>query len=748
MEINNSAQALDGTAPDFPDELIEDFIDGTRRAEDWWDAMVDAPIGQWRQSLTMRGGTERVKYFTSIGMANQGGIITGDNKTKLRQFNIRSNIDVSVTESLDIGFDLTARKKLTDTPQGGAGGEFGYAVSTSPLQEAFLGGDTRYPAEGWSQLNPLARVRNPGYKNFENNLYSGILRANWDLPWIKGLSLGGFASFVDVKWYEKSFNWTWEFFEYNPDGEIIKKQSRTVEEIGLRENFRQSQRATLNAKLAYQTSINDVHNISAFVAYEQEEYDENYFWTQRLGYDSPFIDQLFAGSTDRSNFNNSGAASESARQNYFGRVTYDFKRKYLFGLNFRYDGSPIFPEETRFGFFPGVSAGWLISEEEFMGGNAFSNLKLRASWGQTGNDRVDPFQYIARFGYAPGWVVNGMDQRGIAALTTPNPEITWEVTENTNIGLEVGFLQDRLNFEIDVFKTKTSDILGTRQASIPQYTGLELPDENIGEMENRGFEFVSSYRQTAGDWTFSVSGNVGYQENKIIYFDEVPPAEEYQKLEGFPLGSGLVYKAVGIYRTQDDLDNNVNYNNAGLGDLIFADLNDDGLINGNDRYMSDITDFPTYQYGINLGANYKGFDLDILFAGQGGGKWRLWNGFSSAANGNGLKYVANNSYTLENTDAELPRVRPTGLGASNSDFWYVDSNWLRLRSLELGYSLPSELLSKVKIQGVRVYFSGENLFLVYNSLDKYQKGDPMWNNGVGADYPNMRTLNFGLNLTF
>ena len=748
MNINNSSRALDGTAPDFPDELIADFENGTRQSEDWWDAIIDPPVNQWRQSLTMRGGTDNVKYFTSIGMANQGGIIVGDDKTKLKQYNIRSNIDVAVTKSLDIGFDITARQKDTQTPQQGAGGNFGFAVSTSPLREAFIDGDHRYPSEGWSHLNPVARVKSPGYRKYKTNVFGATLRADWNLPWVKGLSLGGFASIVKAENHYKEFNYLWPYYEKNTEGVIVEKTSRSVEDIGLREDFWQDNRVTLNAKLAYETTINERHNLSAFVAYEQMEYDSAGFWAQRLGYDSPKIDYLFAGSENRSNWNNSGAASESARQNYFGRISYDFNRKYLFGFNFRYDGSPIFPKETRFGFFPGVSAGWLISEESFMGGNTFSNLKLRASWGQTGNDRVRPFQYIGVYEYSDGYVVNGNDERGIAAATTPNPDITWEVSENTNLGLEVGILQDRLSFELDVFKITTSNILGKRQSSIPRYTGLELPDENIGEMENKGFEFQTSYQQIFGDWTFRASGNISSQKNKIIYFDEVPQSEEYQKLEGMPVNSELVYKSIGIYRTQDDIDNNVNYNNAGLGELIFADLNDDGLINGNDQYMADLTPFPKYQYGISFGANYKGFDLDMLFFGQGGGMWRMSNGFDSGAGGNGLDYVANNSYTLENTTAELPRIRPTGTANENNDFWYIESNWLRLKALELGYSFPSELLSKAKIQGLRIYFSGENLFLIYNSLSKYKNGDPQWNSGNGGDYPNMRALNFGINLTF
>ncbi|MEX2592922.1 MAG: SusC/RagA family TonB-linked outer membrane protein [Anditalea sp.] len=387
LNVLNRNRALDGASPDFPDELIASFRNGERRPEDWWDALVDPPAKLTRHSLTMRGGSERVRYFTSIGTVSQGGILRADDITKLKQYNARANLDVSVTDNLEVGLDLSLRQKFTQTPQGGSGA-IGAFASTSPLQEAYIGGDFRYPGEGWAHLNPAARLRSPGYRRFTNDVASGTFRYKYNMPFLEGLSLEGFASIIKTFNYNKAFDYIWEYYERNSAGEIVKKPSRSVEDIGLREDFSQSTRITLNTKLGYETILNQVHKISAFVAYEQMEYDDNFFWAQRLGYDSPQIDQLFAGSENRSNWNNNGGASISARQNYFGRVSYDFSNKYLFGLNFRYDGSPIFPKETRWGFFPGVSAGWVVSNESFISEDFFSNFKLRASWGQLGNDRV------------------------------------------------------------------------------------------------------------------------------------------------------------------------------------------------------------------------------------------------------------------------------------------------------------------------------------------------------------------------
>ncbi len=763
MKVLNDRRALEGTPPDFPDALVEAFRSGQRRPENWWDALIGPPVRQTRYSLTMRGGSDRVRYFVSLGTASQGGILRGDDKSKLRQYNVRSNIDVTVTKDFEVGLDISIREKSTQTPQGGAGGEVGSLASTSPLQEAYIGGDYRYPGEGWSHLNPAARVLSPGYRKYKADVASGTLRAKYNIPFVDGLALDGFLSIVKTIDYTKQFNYVWPYYERAPDGSVVQKQSRSVEDIGLREDFKQSLRTTGNVKLSYTRAFAKDHKVTAFVAYEQMSYDDNNFWAQRLGYDSPLIDQLFAGTTNRLNWNTDGRATESARQNFFGRVSYDFKEKYLFGFSARYDGSPIFPKETRFGFFPQVSAGWVISNEAFIPKNVVSNLKLRASWGRLGNDRVDPFQYIAAYGYDAGWVVNGVDARGIAVKSTPNPNITWEVSEKTDVGLEAAFLDNRLTFEVDLFKTKTSNILGRRQASIPSYTGLILPDENIGKMNSQGIEFQAGYRHNFSNLTLRVNGNVSYNQNKIIYFDETPQAEPYQKLEGMPFGSRLVYKAIGIYRTQQDLDNSVKYPGAMLGGLIFADLNNDGLIDSNDRYMFNTTNntardpitgldvttiFPSTQYGLSVGLNYKDFDLTMLLQGQSGAKMRLNNAFNSGAGGNGLRYVALNSYSKENVNAELPMIAPTGVANSESDFYFHTATWMRMKNIQLGYTLPKTLLSKARITALRVYVSGDNTFMIFNTLKKFGNGDPEFLSGNGGVYPNMKTLSFGVNLTF
>jgi TonB-linked SusC/RagA family outer membrane protein len=273
MKVLNDRRALEGQTPDFPQALIDAFRSGERRAENWYDALVDAPAPQNRQSLTMRGGTDRIRYFLSLGTAGQKGILRGDDKTSLRQYNVRSNIDVTVFDGFEVGLDLTYRQKNTETPQGSPGGDIGYFASTSPLQEAYIDGDYRYPGEGWSHSNPAARLLSPGYRRYKVDVASGTIRFKYNIPFVTGLALDGFASFIKTMNYNKVFNYTWFYYERgaNP-GEVIKRQSRTIEDIGLREDFSQSVRTTQNIKLSYNTTIAGDHKINAFVAYEQMEY--------------------------------------------------------------------------------------------------------------------------------------------------------------------------------------------------------------------------------------------------------------------------------------------------------------------------------------------------------------------------------------------------------------------------------------------------------------------------------------------
>lgn len=469
-----------------------------------------------------------------------------------------------------------------------------------------------------------------------------------------------------------------------------------------------------------------------------------------MRYESDAIDQLYAGSSNTANQSNDGNRTETARQNYFGRLAYTYNDKYMAQFHFRYDGSYKFPENKRWGFFPGVSLGWRISEESFMStSEIISNLKLRGSWGQLGNDRVDPFQYLTTYRYGTSSsttsVLGGNNAITLIPGVSPNPNITWETKTTVNVGLDGGLFADRLTFEFDVFWEKRNDILAQRNVTVPEYTGIVLPMENIGKVNNRGFEAQVMYRNTIGEVTFNVGGNVTYARSKVIFIDEGDTyPERYQKAEGHPVGSQLAYDYLGVYRTQEDLDTYPGLNGvANLGDPIYRDVNEDGLVTNADQIRIDRSNIPQVQYGINLGAQYKGFDLSVLFQGQGRVYQYLRYSFSNG--NNGLEYFLENAWSEENPDASLPAINRGN--SVLSTLWLRNVSFLRLKNIELGYTLPKDIVSKVGIQNLRVYCNGYNL-LTFDKLKKDGLTDPESVNIEGWQFPHTKSINFGLNLTF
>ncbi|RZL10954.1 MAG: SusC/RagA family TonB-linked outer membrane protein, partial [Hymenobacter sp.] len=485
----------------------------------------------------------------------------------------------------------------------------------------------------------------------------------------------------------------------------------------LQQTFIRTQSLTLNSKINYERTFGQ-HNLSAFVAYEQNQTRADNFLARRNGFESPQIDQLFAGS--QTNQVTNGSASQGARQNYFGRVSYGYQDKYLAQVYFRYDGSQIFPEGRRFGFFPGASLGWRISEESFLKNNpVVSNLKLRASLGQLGNDRVAQYQFLNIFTFGNGYVINGQDVLALNPGVAANPNITWEKQTNLDIGIEAGFFKNRLTFEGDFFYNKRTDILAARNVTVPQYTGLTLPSENIGRVDNRGFDAQLTYRTSWHGARFNISGNVTYARNKVVFIDEGNVfRESYQKLEGQPLGSLLVYDVTGIYQTSDQLTTIPGLAGSRVGDLIYRDVNGDGVVNSDDRIRLDRNATPQLQYGLNLGAEFKGFDLTALFQGQAQAVQEITYNFSLGSNG--PDYFLANAWTPTNTGASLPRI---GRSKLTNNLWVRDVSFVRLKNVELGYTLPRTLLSKVGVQTLRFYVNGYNL-LTFDSLKKDGLPDP------------------------
>ncbi|NLA49482.1 MAG: SusC/RagA family TonB-linked outer membrane protein [Bacteroidales bacterium] len=515
------------------------------------------------------------------------------------------------------------------------------------------------------------------------------------------------------------------------------------------ERFSQATQMLLNTQLNYDKTINR-HKIGLMAGFEQMQFENNYFTAARTDYPSTALPQLFAGSSDKQKQSNNGSAGKTSRMNYFGRATYDYAEKYLVQLLFRYDGSPNFPENKRWGFFPGISLGWRISEESFMSDFSFlDNLKIRASYGEMGNDRVSAFQYLTSYQYGSNYVIGNVDVIGLVQSGVPNPNITWEISKSTNIGMESTMWNGLLGIELDLFKSKRSNILTKRTVIIPDYTGLTLPDENIGIVENKGIELQLSHRKTVNRITYSVKGNFSFARNKVIFADEAPAAEEYQKATGLPIGSALYYEAIGIFKSIEEIASYPHLPGTRPGDIKYKNNNSDDVLNDRDRIRIDKTATPEIIYGINANIKYTSFDLTVLLQGQENASVFLGGYFPmmSYSLGNFVKWRAEDRWSLTNIDATQPRgsVETSNNNTLASTHWLMDAGFLRLKNVELGYNLPESIRQKTGIKDLRVYVSAHNLLILYDHM-KALGFDP-----ETSDYwyyPQQRTFNIGINLTF
>ena len=749
----NEVQTRTGATPIYSANDLANFQSPNFATTDWWREVYDRQSAQKRYNLSLRGGTEKARYFLSLGTTQQEGVIKTDKSTDVSQYNFRSNIDVQATDRIDVALNLAGRLEERQWYGASSFDVLQNTAKANPLDPVYRDGKL---FAGIGRFNPLAFVQEEGGYNRQNNtLFNGTLSVKYKIPQIEGLSVSAQGSVDFTQNFHKNYlRPLTQYVEDPTDNTKLIEQKIGSPVFKVEEAYWRQRLLTFTSRIEYANTFKN-HSISAFIGYEESRTKNNFSNLSRQDGLLELTDQLSSGDTE--NQTTAGGAGTTARQSYLGRLSYDFSKKYFTEFQFRYDGSFNFAKDKRFGFFPTVSVGWRVSEENFLkDSQTISNLKLKGTWGQLGNDRVPAFQFLNRFGSNGTFPIGGGNVPVITTIGPDgNPNITWETAESLNLGVEAGFFKNKLTLEVNVFKEDRKDILTPRNATVPNFTGITLPDENLGITKNKGFEAVLGYRTQIGKVNFNIEGNVAYSKNKLVFQDAVEPAEEYQNLEGRPIGTRLIYNAIGIYRTQTDLDNNPGLPGASLGDLIYADTNEDGTIDANDRIAFEKTAIPEMQFGLNLGAQYKGFDLSVLLQGQTNANIETRAIFSGASNSQNVpEYFLNNAYTTLTPNASLPRIGDTQSqlngydGAANaSTFWQRDASFVRLKNVELAYNLPSDVMSKIGVNSLRIYISGTNLI----TLDKLKKdglADPEQVSELGWAIPHQKLFNLGLNVTF
>lgn len=716
----------------------------------------------WQQqhSLTASGGGDKMRYFVGLGYVNQdalyGDTRTGKSSSGFKRYNARINLDAEIIKDyLNLSADIAYRQEDRNSISGSTADVFNNMFRNPQTDPGrFPDGKLGKVSLGY---NPIGLVTDGGWVKDRKSTLNTRLMLDLKVPGVEGLSLKGIFS------YDKMFNtvkrWTTpvNFYVWNKITQSYDGSSPNREGAELKQSFAQDQNITMELQASYNKMIAQKHQLGALFVFTASEGNDENFWASRTKYRIYSIQQLFAG-PDKDK-DNDGSASETGKLGSVFRLTYNYMEKYMVEANGRLDGSEKFPKSKRFGFFPSFSVAWRISEEPWM--KPFSdflhNLKLRASWGKAGTDNIGRFQYMSA--YAPnGDAVFGGGNPEIAPGYTesrfPNPDITWETSEMFNAGVDATLWNGLLGLEADFFYKKTSHILRER-TDMPGIVGYKLPAANVGKVDNRGIDMNITHSNQVKEFRYSIIGNLTWARNKVIDLLEPSGTRNNPRLRstGHSMNQYFGYEALGIFQTDEEADNwaQTQFGTAKAGDIKYKDQNGDGVIDDEDKVAIGRSNFPELIFGLNLSAEWKGFDVSLFFQGAGLADFYysgyLAHPYLEGRGGTLFKHHINNTWTPDNPDAEFPRLYYGGNTNNSyfSSFWLRNGSYLRLKTLEIGYDFKKSLLRNVsEIQGLRLYLSGTNLFTC--SSIKYF--DPELRDAGGSAYPQMKTYVLGINVTF
>jgi TonB-linked SusC/RagA family outer membrane protein len=772
-----------GIAPKHTEADIAKYAAGTDPKysdTNWKKEALNKFAPQMQHNLNVRGGTDKVKYFVSGGFFEQKALPRA-NDTDYKKYNLRSNLDLALSNRLDMGLDLSVLYQdfmgpYTGMERGSIAGIMGKIYRSIPFYATQYPDPTKLPSMGGGDDAPTVyTIENGGYKSW--NTFAGDAKVSfaYQLP-------AGFQAKANYRFY-KMYNTRKEFYKKTPtykydwDNDIytikgyLNPETRLYERYGLNNNFDQQY------FLTWRNSFGD-HNFNALAVYEVLSSDSRWLDASRMRYDFP-IDYMFAGpDLDK---NNNGRAGQDGRVGFINSLSYDYKGKYLAEMNSRYDASPRFPKETRWGFFPSVALGWRLSEEAFMADNfSFINeLKLRGSHGKLGYDDTGNFQYLETYSITSSYIfdeASNLLEKGIKADAMPNRQITWEKMTTTNVGFDFNFnvLNSSLDGSIDYFYRLRTDVLGARIASLPNTVGASMPNVNYAEYDNRGVDLTLNYRSKVGDVTYNIGGNVSWNREKTVFVDQNVFATDEAWRRGNRIGEWTDrfwgYKTAGLFQSKEEIESWADIdgrNNATIlpGDIKYVDYNGDGKITPEDQIIIGRGTFPKLMYGINGSISWKGFDVNMLWQGAG-----LYDFDLASAPDYRLVFYAGNtpmmhmlkdSYVPEGnpwlpantTNAKYPLYRTDNynrshMSFSRSDHWLINGAYIRLKALEVAYTLPQSMFGRMGINQFKIYLSGYNL-LTFSALDFI---DPEIDTSparvMGDYYPPVGTYNAGVLLQF
>lgn len=702
-------------------------------------------------SLGYSGGDEKTQYRFSLNYLDQDGIISGN---QLQRLGVRTNLSSEVLDGFKLGGNMFFRWSDL-TPNG-----VGYSIEASPVITTLQHPDGRWGGSQSSAVTsgeaPYADLANQVNERTDRRLMGDIF-AEWEI--ISGLKATAKVALDYGQGISNQFNKRYDVWNFRTETIVDSKELATNRSASSRQN--QNYQINTNLLLEYTKSFNN-HNIKVMGGYETLQFRSDVLSVNKRNFPNNAVTGLDAG-LELSGSSN--PVAEWTMQSYFGRIMYNFKDKYMLEGNFRADGSSRFKDGNRWGYFPSFSAAWNISEEAFMSDiEAIDLLKIRASWGQLGNNRIGNYAYHSTYALNQNYSFNGQVYSGIAQTSLTNEEIKWEETTTTNIGVDATLLDGKLTFTTEYYIRQTEGIL--TELPIPEFLGAKTaPTVNLASMENKGFEFTAGYRGSVGDIKYNVSANLSTIDNKVTeYFGDIKTGPIQ---EGYAYNSFYGYESLGIFKSQDEINNAPTHRaNTVPGDLrmkdqITEDTDGDGIpdagngVIGSEDKVIIGNPIPKYTFGANLGLRYNGFDFSMLL--QGLAK-RDKNTYSNAilpmnwANKGVIpqRWVDEEWNADSNPGGVLPNMglnnrdlNTGGVDGSNiSDFWVKDVSYLRVKNIQLGYDLTASILKDKKISKLRVYVSADNLFTFTNEEWGF---DPESTNNRTF---NVRTITVGVNVGF
>ena len=742
VKLYNKALVNDGLPASVDSKFDPAMYDGTHDKYqypdvNWYDEFLKSNALQQQYKLSLIGGTSVIRYFVFMGVTKQNGIYEYadvnpqySTNPKFSRYNLRSNVDVDVTKTLLVTVNLATRVENRHVPNSSAASIFSTLSQLPPNAMPITNRDGSIAGTSVYRNNPLGMISKTGYRDNYTRILLGNVEATQKLNFLlKGLSANAMIGLDAYNYYSTGRSQSYAVYQ-----EFITGDSSEYIKYG------------------------DNSNISLI----PEKYDDGFSYM--LSTIGGFSYSVSSGSNSlssdikymQSRFIPKGNDIAYKNQGIFGRATYGFREKYFAEFGFAYNGSEDFSKGNRFGFFPAVSAAWIVSSESFFPQSAnISFLKLRASYGKVGNSKLGleryPFEqkYYSGGGYIFGSGYGSTD--GSYEGRIPNTDITWEESLNTNIGIDLE-MKDLLHFTIDYFNNKRKNIITTSSNIIPGTIGQSLPYENNGTVVNKGFETMISHKHQEKVWGYFIQANVSFASNKILNMQEVSGLPDYQYRQGKSASALWGLEAIGYFKDEADIADSPfqSFQAVQPGDVKFKDQNNDSIIDSQDNIVIG-NSIPQWNMGLVGAVNYRGFDLQFVLTGIVGRTLMINNNSMWVLqNNNKATDIAYNAWEqgVNEDNASYPRLTTLSNknNYNNSSLWAKTGNFVRLTNLEVGYSLPAKLLAKMKLRQVRFFVNAYNL-LSFDSLKQYNLDPEVPDAGVSG-YPVMKVYNTGVNVNF